>query len=147
MPTSDESDLEQHSQRPRKSPCASCPYRRNVPSGIWHETEYAKLELYDGVIFEQTTANVFLCHQGEDAVCAGWLGHRTEPAELLAVRVGIIDGRLDPSCAEYVTDVELFGSGVEAAAHGRAEIEQPTDRACETIAKIVRVRGNTLQLD
>ena len=35
------------SRRVRPKPCASCPYRCDVPSGVWHPDEYAKLEVYD----------------------------------------------------------------------------------------------------
>lgn len=28
---------------PRKTPCASCPYRKDVPSGVWEASEYEKL--------------------------------------------------------------------------------------------------------
>ncbi|MGN7186968.1 DUF6283 family protein [Microbacterium enclense] len=134
---------------PRKTPCASCPYRRSVPSGVWHPDEYAKLPAYDGDIAEQQSIAVFSCHQGDGDVCAGWLGHR-DPVDLLAVRVGIVDGRLDPSCAEYTTDVPLFDSGAEAAAHGTGDTLHPTGRAGAAIRKIVAVRaaaGDPVRLD
>jgi hypothetical protein len=34
-------------------PCASCPYRKDVPSGIWAAHEYTKLLAYDGDILDQ----------------------------------------------------------------------------------------------
>ena len=47
--------------------CATCPYRRNTPSGIWDRVEYEKLALYDepslhpdGYVPEIAT---FHCHQ------------------------------------------------------------------------------------
>ncbi len=124
---------------PRKTPCASCPYRKNVPSGVWHETQYDLLPGYDGETMDQTP-RPFFCHQSDGQVCSGWLGH-TDASQLLAVRLGILSGNLDPSCADYSTPVPLFASGAEAAAHGMAEIENPSDRAEEFIEKIVRKRG------
>lgn len=124
---------------PRRTPCASCPYRTSVPSGIWHPDEYDKLRRYDGETHEQTSVNVFHCHQGAGDVCSGWLGHR-DPADLLAVRIGIVSGTVDPSCAEYTTDVPLFASGAEAADHGIRDLETPDERASQAIAKIVRTR-------
>lgn len=124
---------------PRKSPCASCPYRRGVPSGIWDVSEYAKLPAYDAETMDQPTA-AFSCHQGDGKICSGWLGFG-DPADLLAVRLGVMFGNLDPSCLEYSTDVELYGSGAEAAEHGVAEISEPQADAQEAIAKISRVRG------
>lgn len=124
---------------PRRTPCASCPYRRSVPSGIWHPDEYAKLERYDAPMVEQPDA-VFLCHQGDGDVCAGWLGHR-DPTDLLAVRLGISRGHLDSSCAHYETAVPLFESGAAAAVHGIADVETPSTKATETIGKIIDVRS------
>lgn len=125
---------------PRRTPCASCPYRQSVPSGVWHPDEYAKLRRYDGDTHEQTSIAVFQCHQGAGDVCSGWLGHR-DPADLLAVRLGVLTGALDPSCAEYTTDVPLFESGAAAAEHGCRDVEDPDDRAQRTIGKIMRVRA------
>lgn len=124
---------------PRKSPCASCPYRKDVPSGVWDESEYSKLPSYDGEIHEQTNTAVFMCHQQDGCVCSGWLGHR-DPLDLLAVRLGISFEILSPSCADYSTDVELFSSGEEAAEHGIAELYSPGSAAQSTIEKIVRKR-------
>lgn len=127
---------------PRKTPCASCPFRARVASGIWSAEEYAKLPTYDGETFEQNE-KIFFCHQDEaDEVCAGWLGH-TDPTELLAVRIGLMIGRLDPSCAEYSTEVELFSSGTEAAVHGITNITDPGPEARTAIEKIARKRGLT----
>jgi hypothetical protein len=57
-----------------KNPCGSCPYRRDVPSGIWDASEYAKLPGYDaGWPDEQPTA-AFFCHQQDDELCSGWVG-------------------------------------------------------------------------
>jgi len=112
-----------------------------VPSGVWHEDEYAKLRRYDLPIAEQPVAT-FMCHQGDGGVCSGWLGH-ADPSELLAVRIGIIEERLDPSCASYTTSVPLFASGAEAADHGEAEMQRPSDDAIAAVRKIVRVRSGS----
>lgn len=127
---------------PRPRPCASCPYRCDVPSGIWHEEEYDKLPRYDGEIIDQVQQGgmtPFFCHQADGKVCSGWLAHR-DPTDLLAVRLGISNEHLDPSCAEYTTDVPLFQSGAEAAAHGKTEIDLPSGKAQRTIEKITAVR-------
>lgn len=126
---------------PRPRPCASCPYRRDVPSGVWESNEYDKLYAYDADTSEQPPA-IFMCHQpneGGATVCAGWLGH-TDPADLLAVRLGVAMGALDPAALDYTTDVDLFDSGAEAAAHGLADIDRPSDAARRVVAKIQRRR-------
>lgn len=125
--------------RPRPRPCVSCPYRRDVPSGVWAAEEYDKLPGYDGDTACQRL-NLFMCHQGDGLVCSGWLGHR-DPYELLAVRFGVIDGRLDESALDYTTDVALFGSGAEAAAHGRRNIDNPPPDTVAAIGKVARVRA------
>ena len=127
--------------RPRKTPCASCPYRVNVPSGIWDKSEYAKLPRYDGEMHEQTATAVFMCHQQDGCVCSGWLAHR-DPEDMLAVRLGLMRGQLDPSCLDYSTGVPLFASGAAAAAHGTREIETPSAAAVAAISKIT-VKHNT----
>jgi hypothetical protein len=35
------------SAAPTKYPCPSCPYRKDVPSGVWAPEEYDKLPAYD----------------------------------------------------------------------------------------------------
>lgn len=110
-----------------------------MASGIWHEDEYAKLPRYDQSL-ELQPAAVFLCHQGDpEQACAGWLGH-ADPYGLLAVRLGVISGEVDPSCLDYSTDVPLFTSGAAASAHGVREIRSPGAAAISTIGKVVRVR-------
>ena len=57
---------------PAKNPCGSCPYRRDVPSGVWDESEYHKLPEFDKPTAEQPP-RVFMCHQDNDRLCAGWV--------------------------------------------------------------------------
>ena len=58
---------------PARTPCATCPYRTDVPSGVWAPEEYAKLLAYDEETAYQPLS-VFLCHQVDGRVCAGWAG-------------------------------------------------------------------------
>jgi hypothetical protein len=106
---------------------------------VWDESEYIKLPQYDGDMGEQSPA-VFGCHQNDGSVCSGWLGHRN-PNDLLAVRLGLVRGTLDVSCLEYETDVPLFASGAEAAAHGMKEVEAPGPAAKATIRKVSKVQA------
>lgn len=134
--------------KPRCSPCASCPYRCGVPSGIWSREEYEKLPAYDGDIADQLEnpeqgLAVFLCHLGRKEVCAGWLGHRENPSDLLAVRMGISSGYLDPRCLDYETEVELLDSGRKAAEHGMRGIIAPDEQAQRAISKIMILRSRS----
>lgn len=114
---------------PPKVPCGSCPYRKDVPAGIWHADEYAKLPPYDAETPYQPMA-VFMCHQQDGCICGGWLmAHDRD--HLLALRFQAHN--LDPSVWDYSPDIEVFPSGAAAAAHGMSGISDPS---AETIRKI-----------
>ncbi|GAA1387798.1 DUF6283 family protein [Catellatospora chokoriensis] len=134
---------------PAPRPCESCPYARGVASGIWAGHEYDKLEPYDNDIAHQPQ-QVFVCHQTERdspqvKVCAGWVGcHGAD--NLLALRVAPLVGQMTAhdvrTARAYVCSVPLFASGHEAAAHGRASIDAPDERARRAIQKITRTRSD-----
>lgn len=112
---------------PPKVPCGSCPYRRDVPSGIWSAEEYAKLPRYDLETPEQPTG-VFLCHQRDGCLCGGWImSHKRH--HLLSLRLAAMRGDLDPAVWSYAPEVEVFGSGQEAAWHGLQDIAAPGPEA------------------
>lgn len=129
-------------KEPAKNPCGSCPYRCNVPSGIWDPKEYGKLPEYDKPTMEQPP-ELFLCHQQNGRVCAGWAGTH-DMNENFAVRLGSITGSIDPDVTaailDYETPVELFESGEAAAQHGMANVDELTDDAKKAIWKLVRKR-------
>jgi hypothetical protein len=115
-----------------------------VPSGVWAESEYAKLTTYDGPTGEQAIAGafgVFLCHQGNDEICSGWAALSDE--ETLALRMArVMDPDVDiQACIDHATDVPLFASGAEAAAHGMRDIKTPGPDARDAVSKIARVRA------
>jgi len=119
---------------PSKAPCGTCPYRTDVPAGIWAASEYAKLPGYDGETIEQLLAGatrLFFCHQNDGHLCAGWAGcHDTD--ELLALRLH----EVAPETFGYVSPVPLFSSGAEAAAHGMSGVDNPGDDAIRAIEKL-----------
>lgn len=128
----------------RRSPCGSCPYRRDVPSGIWAAANYLMLPRYDGEAVQQAAAGayaVFMCHQGTEQLCAGWAGHREDPNDLLALRFSVAMAETDPAALRYSTRVPLFASGAEAAEHGLRDIDRPGPEARAAIAKIARLRA------
>lgn len=128
------------SKPPQKRPCGSCPYRQDVPSGVWHESEYLKLPLYDRPTIEQPVA-VFMCHQQDGHLCAGWCGtHDME--NNMAIRISMSMGHISPedfdAILEYESPVPLFESGMDAAAHGLKEIFNPGTRAQTTMKNLKR---------
>lgn len=126
----------------RTQPCETCPYRRDVPSGVWSAEEYAKLPNYDKPTGEQPPA-VFFCHTSSDFVCNGWANvHAKNPArgfEPLGLRFALIFS----SCVLTeipASDVPLFASGTEAAIHGLLDIKRPTRAARQAVAKVQAAR-------
>lgn len=122
---------------PAKNPCGSCPYRQDVPSGIWHESEYTKLPNYDLPTQEQPLG-VFGCHQNNGCACSGWVAVH-DMKNNLALRVSFGMGHIDNPDAflDYSTDVPLFASGQEAADHGMRDILNPDETARKKMRKLL----------
>lgn len=125
---------------PAKNPCGSCPYRRDSPSGLWHESEYDKLPEYDKETGYQP-GNPFFCHQAIDRLCAGWVGCH-DMDENLALRMASLGIHDDvrpedvDAIRDYSTDVPLFGSGQEARDHGMERYYNPGPEKDRAAAKI-----------
>ena len=113
-----------------------------MPSGVWHHDEYAKLPGFDRPTAEQPPA-VFLCHQQDGRVCAGWAGCH-DMGQSLGVRFAVLSGALSggdvDAVLDFVSPVPLFGSGVEAAAHGLAELDAPGVAAHRVMEKVTQRR-------
>lgn len=126
------------SARPAPYPCSSCPYRLDVPSGVWEAEEYLKLPPYDRPTAQQPTA-AFLCHQRNGRLCSGWVGCH-DMNHSLAVRIAGAQQRLTPADVRavlaYVSPVALHPSGAAAAAHGLRELRRPGVEAQRTIQKL-----------
>lgn len=117
----------------RSNPCSACPYRKDVPSGLWEHHEYEKLRDYDNPTMDQPFAT-FHCHATPEHLCSGWAVCHTSRGheyDLLALRVYGYPDIPQPT-------VELFGSGNEAADHGQAEIETPSAEALEAVERLTR---------
>ncbi len=132
-----DSELAEHMlPGPSKAPCGTCPYRRDVPAGVWDASEYAKLPRYDGSTGDQLmmgATGLFFCHQNDGHLCAGWVG-RHDMRHNLAVRFWPVA----PEVFDYVSPVPLFASGMEAAAHGMSGIDAPDRDARLAISKLAR---------
>lgn len=132
---------------PAPRPCPSCPYRKNVPSGIWAASEYRKLSDYDAETPWQPR-KLFQCHQVDQSskqrrICAGWAGCH-DGDHLLALRLAVSEETISPethrTTIEYQSPVPLFASGAEAAEHGMRDIKNPSVDALRAQDKILRVR-------
>lgn len=118
----------------RSQPCSSCPYRRDVPSGVWATSEYEKLRPYDNETGDQPFG-FFACHATPEHLCHGWVAvhmNRGHEHELLALRLRGYMGDV-PEASDA-----LFDSGNEAADHGQADIEEPSDEALAAVDKLLR---------
>lgn len=120
--------------RVRSESCSSCPYRKDVPSGVWAANEYDKLAEYDRPTSEQPLAG-FACHATPEVYCHGWaVVHSRQPHDrfLMAFRVFPPEGDIPPEGAP------LFRSGTEAAKHGKRDIEDPSEEAREMQFRLMR---------
>ena len=122
-----------------RAPCKSCPYRKDVPSGVWHADEYERLKDYDQETFAQPFG-IFLCHQQNESLCRGWLD--CHGSKLLAVRVGCSMHLLDPAAVDQALSegpiVPVFASGREACEHGMKDIKKPKVKARRVIDFLTR---------
>lgn len=130
------------------SPCTSCPYRKDVPSGVWHKSEYEKLREYDepprGSSEIPATA-LFLCHQtpeiGQQTACRGWL---TVHCESVAVRLAVLKGDVTPEQVYAEVKEPLYKSGNEAADAGIKQIKRPGKKARKIVARLAGKGGRRL---
>lgn len=116
----------------RSMPCTACPYRRDVPSGIWAHHEYEKLREYDNPTGEQPFS-VFLCHATPEHLCHGWAvvhSNRGHEYELVALRISPAGPIPEPG-------VPLLASGNEAADWGQRDVDHPSDEALELAARLI----------
>ena len=125
----------------RREHCLSCPYRRDVPSGVWAFSEYERLRPYDEETMNQPFGP-FMCHATPQALCHGWAVVHTSRGN----RYDLIALRLLGSPEIPAGHVELFASGNEAADHGQAEIETPSPKAVKTVDRLMR-KYDRLQRD
>ena len=116
----------------RPKPCQACPYRKDVPSGVWASDEYDKLRSFDLPTAEQPF-NGFACHSTPQMYCNGWaIVHTSRGHEY-----DLISLRFSP-CEIPAPVVELFDSGNAAADHGQREIEAPSTEALAKIEVLER---------
>lgn len=131
------------SAAPAARPCGSCPYRRDVPSGVWAAGEYERLPAYDYPTPFQPPA-LFFCHQQNGKLCAGWVGCH-DMYESLALRLqasmgSILTDEDIEAALSYESPVPLFDTGLEAAQHGLANVQAPDANAQRIIDRLVRKR-------
>lgn len=118
--------------RIRSQACSACPYRCDVPAGVWSEEDYAKLPPYDVETFDQPTAG-FACHATPDHLCHGWAvvgGH-----DLLALRLASLGG---PGLQIPTPSTDLWETHTQAAEHGLSGVAEPGAEAVEVGQRLIR---------
>lgn len=127
---------------PCSHPCGSCPYRQDVPGGVWSTEEYEKLPHYDKPTAEQPMG-LFLCHQQNGHLCAGWAGTH-DMDETLSIRLAVTMGTMHPDeiqkTIDYESPVSLWESGQEAHDHGVADVSRPSYEAKKIQHKLMMKR-------
>jgi hypothetical protein len=117
----------------RTSPCSACPYRCDVPPGVWSFDDYERLRPYDAPTWAQPPLR-FSCHATPAALCHGWAvvhSRRGHDHELLALRL------VWPEDGIPVEVVPLFTSGAEAADHGQSAIAEPPPEAIRVMDRLL----------
>ena len=117
----------------RSESCLCCPYRKDVPSGVWAAHEYDKLTDYDKPTGEQPWGP-FMCHATPEVYCHGWAvvhGRQPHDREPIAFRFAGIDPEEIPP-----EGTPLFSSGAEAAEHGKRDIDNPSEEAMAVMARL-----------
>jgi hypothetical protein len=117
-------------------PCNSCPYRKDVPSGVWSPEEYQKLPTYDENVPEPAFA-AFLCHQtnlaGKQTACRGWLSvHKNS----IAVRLAVLTGQVTVKQVLAKVRAKLYRTGAAACRAGMKHVKHPTIQARLLIMKL-----------
>ena len=112
-------------------PCTSCPYRRDCPSGVWHQEEYEKLRRYD----DNKAFDGFLCHTEPTKLCRGWL---TVHCESVAVRLCMMRNEVTREEVYADPPVPLFATGNKAADHGQRQIKRPGRKAKKMIRRLLK---------
>ena len=119
-------------------PCSTCPYRKDVPSGVWDASEYAKLRDYDN----NEAFATFHCHQeaeiGKPTVCRGWLSVHFES---VAARLAVLNEKVTVEELYAEPLVPLYASGNEAADAGMKDIKRPKAKARKAIDRLSKKRG------
>jgi len=123
----------------KPEPCLTCPYRKDVPSGVWHREEYEKLRAYDDNL--NPPLALFLCHQtnvaNREILCKGWvMVHR----DSIASRMGQLKGEIDAT-AFTPCQVELHESGNAAADFGEMDVKRPKKKARKVVEKLHKTRS------
>ncbi len=129
------------------TPCTTCPYRRDTPSGIWDRIEYEKLPAYDERGFGGAPMVTFHCHQeaeiGKPTVCRGWLSVHPD---CIAVRMARFSGLITKEQMAEIPikpDPALYSSGTQAMRAGIKGIKRPKAKAVAAIRKLVKRKGVT----
>lgn len=108
--------------RCRRAPCDECPWRRDVPEGLYPVIPSTAAAVQGGPGAEAPMdAPIVACHkspEGDDLPCAGWLA--VAGVDHLGVRLAVAQGRIPPEALRPGEDwPELVDSFAEMVArHG-----------------------------
>ena len=123
------------SMKCQDTPCKFCPYRKDVPSGVWSSSEYEKLLRYDNETMYQPMHR-FACHNDPELACTGWLAvsmQSNHAHESLALRIRPVD------VSSFAPDTEFFQTHTEACVHGLRDIDNPSQEAEDAMIVLGRI--------
>lgn len=122
----------------RIKPCSACPYRRDVPSGVWINDEYDKLRPYDNPTHAQPFEG-FACHATPEYFCHGWaVVHSNRGHEHMLLSLRVVEATQGHPVVIPDAVVPLFGSAAQAADYGQRDVMTPSPAAGVVANKLVR---------
>ena len=94
-------------------PCATCPYSRSAPLGLWDASEFEQLVEMDR---DELHGAIFGCHKKDGSLCRGWLAdqkRRGEPSIQLRLKLARDPSAVDTFEAVDENDPVLYDSIAE----------------------------------
>jgi hypothetical protein len=91
-----------------RKPCASCPYRKDVPIGTWHRSEFENLLANDA---DEMNGSLFGCHKyrhrppEEHEACVGWvLDQKARGIPAIRLRMALMTNEEAVTLLQEATD-------------------------------------------
>lgn len=105
-----------------KSPCNSCPYRKDVPLKHWAIEEYKDLLQSENDFMGKT----YGCHKNDDTVCRGWLMNQDKRCfPSIALRISLTRNNITREYLDSLTcAVEMYGTVEEMCYKNYPELKK-----------------------
>lgn len=130
-----------------RAPCSTCPYRKDVPAGYWHRSEFDRLAKADA---DPARGAVFGCHKGKRAkpekmqVCGGWLlDQKKRGVPNISLRLDMLKNREAVEAMAKITSggAPMYASIADMCAANGIGVKSPRKRPMTLKQVLRRLRG------